>query len=356
MRIAMSLKDLAAGLDDLSRNREALTLLILQGERAIPFLAEVLLGPPSPIPDARCLAAEGLGAIGGEAAMSALIRALTLHDMRRLDPVLRLAEEAVRNRAAEQLGKVGDGRAVEPLLYALAHERVREAMGALARFKEERAMPHIVRRLEDPCDRAAAADALLAFGRAAGPVLVATLHERRPSPDDEAPMSIERRAEAGRLLGLVGDRSVVPQLCSCLDDPAAAVQLEAGLALAALTDAHAPDRALAIIAQGLANPGPAIALRCMDALVEAGDRSIPHLLTVGPPRRTAAVGPRRPGEDALQVAVIETLERVGSEASAQAIEDFLHDRSRLVRERAERALEHLGVRSRGSGGLGTVAG
>ena len=71
----MSLEDLAAGLDDLSRNREALTLLILQGERAVPFLAEGLLGPPSPIPDARCLAAEGLGAIGGEAAMSALIRA-----------------------------------------------------------------------------------------------------------------------------------------------------------------------------------------------------------------------------------------------------------------------------------------
>jgi HEAT repeat protein len=100
MRILMGIEDLAAGLDDLSRNREALVLLILQGERAVPVLAEVLMGPPSSIPGARCLAAEGLGAIGGEAAISALIRALTLHDMRRLDPVLRLAEEAVRNRAA----------------------------------------------------------------------------------------------------------------------------------------------------------------------------------------------------------------------------------------------------------------
>jgi len=343
----MSLEDLAAGLDDLSRNREALTLLILQGERAVPFLAEGLLGPPSPIPDARCLAAEGLGAIGGEAAMSALIRALTLHDMRRLDPVLRLAEEAVRNRAADQLGNIGDRRAVEPLLYALAHEGVREAMGALARFKEERAIPHIVRRLEDPCDRAAAADALLAFGRTAVPALTATLRERRPSPDDEAPMSIERRTEAARLLGIIGDRSVVPQLCSCLDDPAALVQLEAGLALATLMVRDTPDRALAIIAQGLANPGPAIAMRCMDALVEAGDRSIPHLLTVGPPRRTAAVGPRRPGDDTLQVSVIEILERIGSEASALAIEDFFHDRSSLVRKCAQRASLHLGLDAHG---------
>jgi len=121
----MSLQDLAAGLDDLSRNREALALLILQGERAVPVLAEVLLGPPSSIPETRCLAAEGLGVIGGEAAVSALIQVLTFHDIRALDPVLRLAEEAVRNRAAEQLGKIGDRRAVEPLLYALAHEGVR---------------------------------------------------------------------------------------------------------------------------------------------------------------------------------------------------------------------------------------
>ncbi len=351
----MSLEDLAAGLDDLSRNREALVLLILQGERAIPVLAEVLLGPPSSIPEPRCLAAEGLGAIGGGEAVSMLIRALTLHDIRRLDPVLRLAEDAVRNRAAEQLGKIGDPRAVEPLLYALAHEGVRETMGALARFKEERAMPHIVRRLEDPCGRAAAADALLAFGRVAVPVLAATMGERRPSHEDEAPMSIERRAEAGRLLGIIGEPSIVPQLCSCLDDPAAAVQLEAGLALATLMARDTPDRALAIIARGLTNPSPPTVFRCMDALVEAGDRSIPHLLTVGPPRRTAAVGPRRPGEGALQVSVIEAMERIGSEASARAIEDFLHDPSRLVRERAQGALRHLGISSDGHPGRPAVA-
>jgi len=343
----MGIEDLAAGLDDLTRNREALTLLILQGERAVPVLAEVLLGPPSPTPDARCLAAEGLGAIGGKAAVSALVRVLTLQDIRRLDPVLRLAEEAVRNRAAEQLGRIGDPRAVEPLLYALAHEGVREAMGALARFREVRAIPHLVRRLEDPCDQAAASDALLTFGRAAVPALAATLTQHRPSVTDEAPVSIERRAEAARLLGITGDRSVVPQLCSRLDDPAAAVQLEAGLALVALAAAGAPDRALAVIARGLNHPSPPIALRCMDALVEAGDLSIPHLLSVGPPRWTAAVGPRRPGDDALQVSVIEALERIGTEASARTIENFLGDRSSLVRGRAERALLHLGVNAHG---------
>jgi HEAT repeat protein len=79
------------------------------------------------------------------------------------------------------------------------------------------------------------------------------------------------------------------------------------------------------------------------APVEASDRSIPHLLSVGPSRRTAAVGPRRPADDALQVNVIEALERIGTDATARAIEDFLHDRSSLVRERAQRALHALGV-------------
>ncbi len=336
----MRLENLAAGLDDLSRNREALALLILQGERAVPALARMLLGPPSSIPEARCLAAEGLGSIGGEAAVSALIRVLSLHDPRRLDPVLRLAEEAVQNRAAEQLGRMGDRRAVEPLLYGLAQDGLREAMGALARLREPRAIPHIVRRLEDPCDRAAAADALLAFGSTAVPALTATLTEQHPSSEDESPMSAERRAEAARLLGTLGASQALEALRSRLDDPAAAVRLEAGLALAALTGGDTPDRALAVIAQGLNHPGPPTALRCMDAAVEAADRSIPHLLSVAPPRRTAAVGPRRPGDDALQVSVIETLERIGSEASTRAIEEFLHDRSPLVRERAQRALRH----------------
>lgn len=281
----MSLEDLAAGLDDLSRNREALTLLILQGERAFPVLADVLLGPPSPIPDARCLAAEGLGAIGGEGAVSALIQVLTLHDIRRLDPILRLAEEAVRNRAAEQLGKIGDRRAVERLLYALAREGVREAMGALARFKEERAIPHIVRRLEDPCDRAAAADALLTFRRAAVSALAATLGERRPSPDDEAPVSIERRAEAVRLLGVVGDASVLASLRACLGDPSEAVGLEAALALVVLLGSDAPEPTLGIIAQGLVHPNLSVGMRCADALVAVGDRSLSRLLSLGGPRR-----------------------------------------------------------------------
>lgn len=66
----MGIEDLAAGLDDLSRNREALSLLILQGQRAVPALAEALLRSPSPIPEPRCLAAEGLGAIQGERVVS----------------------------------------------------------------------------------------------------------------------------------------------------------------------------------------------------------------------------------------------------------------------------------------------
>jgi len=335
----MGLEDLATRLDDLSRNREALALLILQGHRAVPILAEVFLGLPSSIPEPRCLAAEGLGAIGGKEAVSALIHVLTCNDIRQLDPVLRLAEEAIRNRAAEQLGKLGDRRAVEPLLYALAHGGLREAMGALARFGELRAIPHIVDRLEDPCDRAAAAEALLKFGEAAVPALAGTLTERRPSGADEAPVSIERRAESARLLGILGDRSLIPILSACLEDPAGIVQLEVALALATVMGADAPGRALGIIVRSLGHPTLSVGMRCADALVAVGDRSIAHLVSVGGPRWAPAAGPRTPGDDAMQVMVIEVLKRIGTKASARAIEDFRRDRSRLVRDRAQQGLE-----------------
>jgi HEAT repeat protein len=346
----MSLEDLAGRLDDLSRNREALALLVLQGERAVPVLAEVLLGPPSSIPDARCLAAEGLGAVGGEAAVSALIRVLSLHELHGLDPVLRLAEEAIRNRAAEQLGKIGDHRAVEPLLSALAHGGLREAMAALARFGEVSAIPHIASRLEDPCDRAAAADALVTFGTMAVSALTAALVERRPSPTDEAPVSIERRAEAARLLGILGDRPLIPILSACLEDPAGIVQLEVALALATLLAADAPGHALAIIPQNLGHPSLPVQMRCLDALVTMGDRAIPHLMARGGPRLTAVAAPRLPSQDALQVTVIEILERIGTEASVRALQDFLRDRSALVRARAQRTLQHPAIGALDSGG------
>jgi HEAT repeat protein len=339
----MRIEELVAELGDLSRNREALFLIILQGERAVPALSEVLLGMPSSIPEPRCLAADALGAIGGEGAVSALIRVLSLYDLRQLDPVLRLAEEAVRNRAAEQLGKLGDRRAVEPLLYVLAREGLREAMRALALFQEERAIPHVVRRLEDPCDRAAAREALLLFGVAAVPALRATVGEPRPSAEDEAPTSVERRAEAVSLLAILGGKAVIPLLLKALEDEAVPVRLEAALGLVGFADAQAPECALALIAQGLLHSNPAVAMRSMDALVEVGDSSIPHLLWVGPRRLPPAVGPRQPGDDIPQVTAIETLERIGTEASARGLQEYLQDRSPLVRARAERALLHLGV-------------
>jgi len=352
----VSLEDLAAGLDDLSRNREALALLVLQGERAVPVLAEVLLGPPSSIPEPRCLAAEGLGTIGGQAAVSALIHVLTRNDIRQLDPILRLAEEAVRNRAAEQLGKLGDRRAVEPLLYTLVHEGVREAMGAIARFKEDRAIRHIVRRLEDPCDRQAAADALVKFGKMAVSALTAALAERRPSPIDEAPVSIERRAESARLLGILGDRSLIPILSGCLEDPAGIVQLEVALSLVTLLAADAPGRALTIITQNLGRHSVPVQVRCADALVALGDRAIPHVILLGGPRLTAVARPRQPGDDALQITVIEILERIGTEGSARELKAFLHDCSSLVRERARRALRLFSAKGHDPGELPVARG
>ena len=62
----MGIEDLAARLDDLTQNWEALTLLILKGLQAVPILSRVLLDPSSSIPEPRCLTPLSPLGVGGE--------------------------------------------------------------------------------------------------------------------------------------------------------------------------------------------------------------------------------------------------------------------------------------------------
>lgn len=101
----MNLRELVAGLDDPQRSWQVQMALIQWGEEAVEPLVEFLLPPPTLDPHPRCLAAEALGAIGGEKALEGLIKALTINDVAGRGPQIQLAEEAVRNCVAEQLGR-----------------------------------------------------------------------------------------------------------------------------------------------------------------------------------------------------------------------------------------------------------
>jgi HEAT repeat protein len=118
-------------------------------------------------------------------------------------------DEGVRQAAAEVLGKIGDPRAVEPLIAALkdAEWRVRAAAAyALGKIKDPRAVEPLIAALKNE-SRAAAAYALgeIKDPRAVEP-LIAALKDK------------DVRASAAEALGKIGDPRAVEPLIDALQD------------------------------------------------------------------------------------------------------------------------------------------
>jgi len=59
--------------------------------------------------------------------------------------------------------------------------------------------------------------------------------------------SIERRAEAVKLLGIIGDKNVIPWLLGLLDDEQELVSFESSLSLITLMGKDVPNRAFQIV-------------------------------------------------------------------------------------------------------------
>jgi HEAT repeat protein len=226
--------------------------LISLGDAAVKPIISFLLSGPTNEHEPRCLAAEALGLIGGEEALNGLINAL-LAPLYDTDPVKALAEEAVKNCICHALQKLGDRKAVEPLLIALEKYHLVGAAEALAEFGEQRTIPILVGLLEDSFKRTRISDAILKFGIDAIEELVKTTDFKRLREDVEILPSIERRAEAVKLLGIIGDKNVIPWLLGLLDDGQELVRLEASLSLLTLMGKDVPSKAVEIIKCTLTN-------------------------------------------------------------------------------------------------------
>ena len=226
--------------------------LIFLGEAAIKPIISFLLSGPTNEHEPRCLAAETLAIIGGEDAIGGLITAL-LKPLDVPDPVKVLTEEAVKDCICHALKGIGDRRAVEPLLIALERYHLVGAAEALAWFKEKRAIPILVRLLEDSFKRTRIYETLLKFGKDAVEELVKTTELKGLREDAELLPSIERRAEAARLLGLIGDKNVIPWLLLLLDDEQELVRFEAAFSLLNLLGRSLPERAINIIKLSINN-------------------------------------------------------------------------------------------------------
>ncbi len=210
-------------------------VLQLGASAAVPMLESVLRGPSGAIHHARCLAADGLAAIPDPAATAALIRALHDSVARELDPVSLEAESVIVNCIADHLSR-RPGRAItQVLLDALSVRPYPLCAMALAQRRDARAIPLLVKCLNDDTARSAALYALRCYGRVACPALVELVLEPQPANGMEAPSHLDGRAAATRLLGELVDAGLAPAgaslvLRAALSDPRRPVRLEAALA------------------------------------------------------------------------------------------------------------------------------
>ncbi len=235
-------------------------------------LVSFLLAGPGNEHEPGCLAAEALELIGGEDALNGLFTALlTPIDLR--DPMEELQQEAVRDCICHALQRIGDRRAVDPLLLALREYHLVGAAEALAGFGERRAIPLLVTLLEDSFKRARISEAILKYGDAAAEELLKAIGRKHIKDDSEILPSIERRVEAVRLIGLIGDRQAAPELLELLDDEQGALRLETALSLAAMMGDAMPKKARAVIESAIHHPDLATRLRVEEALCSTKHRN-----------------------------------------------------------------------------------
>ncbi len=258
-------EDIVYGLSDPIRCNSIQLELISLGSVAVKPLISFLLSWPSNDHQPRCLAAETLGIIGGDDALNGLVTTL-LAPINVPDPVKALAEEAVKDCICHALQSIRDKRAVEPLLIALERYHLVGAAEALAEFKEKRAIPILVRLLEDSFKRIRVSGAIVKFGADAVEELIRTTELKRLREDVEILPSIERRAEAVKLLGIISKKNVIPWLLSLLDDEQALVRLEASLSLLNLMGKDVPSKAIEIIKSSINNLNLEKRLRIEEAL------------------------------------------------------------------------------------------
>jgi HEAT repeat protein len=254
-------------LQNLQRGPVALPDIVACGEIAVPALEAVLRGPSQALHHSRSMAADALGAIGGEAADAALARALTDSTGRALNPTFREAEAVVVSRIVTHLSRHQRRSATDALLESMRLRPGPACAQALGELRDPRAIPLLVGSLTEDAARGAAMNALRRFGRTPVLRLHAALARPHHGGDIEPPTSIDARAAAATLLGELGERA---PLVLALEDRARAVRIAAAMSLLQTPDFAPLPLALEVLVQGLDNPNWAVADAIMDVLAKRG--------------------------------------------------------------------------------------
>ncbi len=174
----------------------------------------------------------------------------------------------VNREAAEALGKIGDPRAVEPLIAVIKDEGISEAARALGKIGDSRAVAPLIAVLKDKNLRKDAVEALGKIGGPAVDPLIAALkdedrHVRRaaaealgkigdPRAVEPLNASLEDKADyvrviAAEALGKIGDLRAVEPLVNALKDKARDLRMTAANALGKIRDPRAVEPLVATL-------------------------------------------------------------------------------------------------------------
>jgi HEAT repeat protein len=223
-------------------------------------------------------------------------------------------DASVRAAAAGSLGRIGDSRAVEPLIAVLGDARrdVRQAAaGALSLIGDPRAVQPLIGVLNDwdPMVRLSAASALGRFGAPAVEALSGALTDS----------TVAVRRSAARALGAIGDRRAVEPLSGALTDSTAGVRQAAAKALAKL--GWAPERG---------QPG--------EAYVLVENRQWAECIRLGPPAVEPLVAALKHRDKVVRRAAADALGKIADPRAAKALVAALGDPDQHFRRSAAEAL------------------
>ena len=230
----------------------------------------------------------------------------------------------VRRDVARSLGKIGDPRAVQPLIEALGDEDEsvrRDVARSLGKIGDPRAVQPLINALSDPPIRAIAS---IALGEIGDPQAVQPLIKKLEAENPDV-----RRA-AARSLGRIGNPQAVQSLIKALGDKVFDVRMNVLTALGEIGDPQAVQSLIRV----LGDEDVLIRFRAVEALGEIGGRQAVQALT-------KTLGNE---EQLFRQAAVLSLHKIGGRRAVHALIKALGDEEVMVRQSAVRAIGEIGDR------------
>ena len=280
----------------------------------------------------RAFAAELLGRVGNATAVPALLETVR---------ATRTEDADVREISLRALARIGDTRAINPLVIALRESEpwlAPRVADILVRHGDPVVEP-MIQFLEEPGGHPARAWAANVLGELKAPRAFGTLARALEDPDDEV------RGKAASSLGMVGDRRAVARLLDRLmADPAPFVRARIAAALGRFDAPEVVDR----LVRGLGDRAWWVRMRSVEALEQIGAPAEGALLaaledTDPEIRLRAAMGLERLGVPARLTAMIEA-----GDASPEVIDTFARFGTAGARELLSEQLRHGSPAVRGA--------